>query len=110
MKIRQGFVSNSSSTSFCLYGTVVEPEDIIKYCRKLELDYKYDAIDALTDKLGLSYHQAYQESDSYVIGRSHADMDSDQTRKQFEEEIQEKLKQLDPEIKCSLHEGGWYDG
>ena len=32
MKIRRGFVSNSSSCSFCIYGVSIEPQ---KLCEKL---------------------------------------------------------------------------
>ena len=31
MKIRQGFVSNSSSSSFCIYGVQLDMRDVIKY-------------------------------------------------------------------------------
>lgn len=54
MKYRQGFVSNSSTTSFMLYGTVFEfPEDIRKYFDFIE--FKGNLIWALNKTLSSNY-------------------------------------------------------
>jgi len=112
MKIRIGFVSNSSSTSFCMYGVILERDEIDKFCRQLNIEESsngYD-IEDLCNYLGLSNHQAYQDSDSYVIGESWDSIEDDQTGGDFKKEIQDKISTLDGKLRCSFHEGGWYDG
>ncbi len=44
MKIRQGFVSNSSTSSFCIYGTILDSDEIIE-----NLKAEYKAMFALSD-------------------------------------------------------------
>ena len=35
MKIRNGFVSNSSSSSFCIYGTYIEFDDLMEKIKEM---------------------------------------------------------------------------
>ena len=62
MKIRAGFVSNSSSSSFCIFGW---GENDLK---SIGFDY-YNFIKAVQEKCGLSLdHSFYNGSDEYIIG------------------------------------------
>lgn len=38
MKIRQGFVSNSSTTSFCIYGVCFERDEVIENLKELKIN------------------------------------------------------------------------
>ncbi len=97
MKIRQGFVSNSSSTSFCIYGAYVEDES------------DFVAIRQTVEGLGLYYHHG--QFDGVYIGREWSSIGDDETGRQFKESVQELINDLPIEDKeCSTHEDGWYDG
>lgn len=98
MKIRQGFVSNSSSTSFCIVGSVYTEDEIDKI------------IPEGTAKL--NSHQEYQESNTTVWGLSlHRIARTTMTYQEFEQYVKELLKEAGfPEKEVSIYEGGWYEG
>jgi hypothetical protein len=97
MKLRQGFVSNSSSTSFSIYGGVISDKDI---------EDKY----GLINELKLVYHQEYQEAHTFVVGRDTADVGDNETGAQFREDVRQKLSKIMPDPKCGYYADGWYDG
>lgn len=98
MKIRNGFVSNSSSTSFCIYGTRIANKS-------------FDFMSEL-EKLGFDYHYADQWGDDLIVGGSLMNCRDDQTMGDFKKEIMEKLKQFlkTDDIKCDVVQDGWYNG
>lgn len=97
MKVRQGFVSNSSSTSFSIYGAVIK-------------DSVFDEKNELIDELKLTYHREYQEANTFVVGRNPTSIRDDETGAQFKEDVKQKLSKIIDEPKCGFYEGGWYDG
>jgi hypothetical protein len=104
MKIRQGFVSNSSTTSFCIYG--------MKYDGPESNDEDED--ESLYDKLkgtGLEHHRNPNGGSPYV-GMSPWNMEDDETmaqfRKRVEKLITKKLGVSNPD--CGIIEEAWYDG
>jgi hypothetical protein len=96
MKIRNGFVSNSSSTSFCIYGAKISGKDF-------EIDYddednddneddldEYDSLEKIADEIGLEvYTMEYVDN---FIGKSWASIGDDETGKQFKKSIEDKIK------------------
>jgi hypothetical protein len=119
MKIRQGFVSNSSSTSFLLYGIVVEESELFeKYKSELtpeELEEwengDFDEQYFVEQKIGEGYSVKHPyESDSYYIGKSWDEIKNEQTRKEFTEEIENRLSKLGFNKKCDTWSEAWYDG
>ncbi len=57
MKIRQGFVSNSSTTSFCLYGVGID-KDLWNEAREHGLEFEpYSEYSDKEYALGLSWHK-----------------------------------------------------
>ena len=121
MKIRRGFVSNSSSCSFCIYGISIEPQ---KLCEKLiengieltEADQEdiYDWFDSkenkLTENLGIRYGPEYGEGDLF-IGKEWHNITDDQTGAKFKKEIEENIEKLiGKDTKCFTHKEAWYNG
>ena len=98
MKIRNGFVSNSSSTSFCIYGASMSYST---------LNEKGEAV----EKADLDYHQEYQESDTAIVGRNPDSLKDDETGAQFKQSVKDKLKEIfGEEFACDWHQDGWYNG
>ena len=97
MKIRQGFVSNSSSSSFLIYGvTVPSNEDLYDKCDKLKLVCK---------------SPPYEDGRCMYIGRSWCEVKDDETGAQFKKRVKEELtKFFGKEVECGTLENAWYDG
>ena len=96
MKIRQGFVSNSSTTSFLIYGVIVNDNELIeKTWNMKELE---------------GYNDPYDSGG--WIGISWSDVRDDETGAQFKARVEAQLYQefgIKPD-KCCTHEEAWRDG
>ena len=102
MKIRQGFVSNSSTTSFCIYGAEADgifhdnddngDNDAWSTCEKMGLDYN-------------------QDDYSSWVGLEWSSMRDDETGAQFKARVEAKLFKLGitPD-QCDTFERAWRDG
>ena len=131
MKIRKGFVSNSSTTSFCIYGACFDsdeiisnlseingeglaliPKDKIDEFREMMNDEDadcYEVGEIIADSLGLEFHLGC-ESEYYYIGRSWSGVGDDETGRKFKEGIENKLKKIFSNIKFGTHEEAFRDG
>lgn len=104
MKIRMGFVSNSSTSSFCIYGINLscyseEDKEIISKIESGKIDLKM-----------LEEH--FGPSDDRYYGKSWSEIGDEETGLQFKQSI-EKIINAVPELKdkkCSTFEEGWYNG
>jgi hypothetical protein len=119
MKIRAGFVSNSSSSSFCLFGiylTDTDAETMVKYGTKAVKpapeegsaeaedydEYAYlDDFSAECDKAGLELLTDYENGGAY-LGLSYENMKQNETRAHFEGEVQKRIKKVLPKLPKSL--------
>ena len=122
MKFRQGFVSNSSTTSFCICGISTNEEQLEDWLKdkvseeeKEEDDYEvYDIVEELCDKEGLSVHAEPDSYYSYWIGLDIQKLDDNETLKDFKNKTKEKLKRIfgdniDKKI-INIIEKAWHDG
>ena len=109
MKIRSGFVSNSSASSFLLYG--VDNPDIsamAEYLNSIEPDTyseedEGDIIETFCKKFGLEY---YNVDGEWTIGKSWSDVGDNQTGAEFKKTVQDALDLIGEEGQTC--EAAWY--
>jgi hypothetical protein len=95
VKTRIGFVSNSSSSSFCIYG--------IYLGHMSDEDYEF------INKTGLTDYGSPLDGDTYV-GRSWTSIGNNETGGQFKESVEKLIANRWPDKKCNTYEEAWYDG
>ena len=95
MKIRTGFVSNSSSSSFCIFG--------------IYADGSGDATREQYDEAGFSTYNPYDDG-SFYAGVDFTEMGLDETKRQFQDRVEAKFKAAGFDDNLSWLEEGWYSG
>ena len=86
MKIRQGFVSNSSSTSFCIYGVCLEDSKV-----------DYEEIEGLADAAEVELYRG--DDDFKYLGLAWSTIKDDQTGLAFKQATKEKVTAICKKLK-----------
>ena len=118
MKIRTGFVSNSSSSSFVGWGVSINTDDLIKaYCElheKCEDDYDcdYEMLWNLAEENGFRF-VLIDYNDCGFFGMEYTSMRDDETKGEFKKRVESKIDKLfgkNYADKCGSIEKVWRDG
>jgi hypothetical protein len=117
MKIRMGFVSNSSSSSFCIYGIFIEKDVFLKIIKKEsdDDDYEdwyedgwYEDCEKMASELGLEFHPI-DGNEGLYFGCSWRYIGDKETGGEFKKTVDEKIaKLLGKEGDCKTYEEAYY--
>lgn len=114
MKTRKGFVSNSSSTSFCIYGICLEESEIKKLAGEDPEADEFEGYEFLDEKLeGEKDLEFHCNDDTYWVGRSYTTIKDNETGESFKMTTALKLRSLFPNIQdkdIQTFEESWYNG
>ena len=98
MKTRIGFVSNSSTTSFCIYGAKF---DDLNEKQRDEFENLYEG----------DFGVHYGEDGEIYLGRSPFSIKDDETGIQFKESVQNFIKsKTGKDVKCGWHKEAYRNG
>jgi hypothetical protein len=109
MKVRNGFVSNSSTSSFCLFGIALGGTDDLEKMGMIftDRDDPYDEIYKLVQDSGLDI--VFDNDNDVIYVGLHPDcMGLDETKRQFQARVRELMTKLLPDSvseKLEIHEG-----
>ena len=106
-----GFVSNSSSTSFCIYGKRFDSDEIPKLLEKLQITNTYDISDRLKE-LGYKLQSQQGQYDTVYVGKEWKNIGLKETGKQFMDNIKTELADLlnEKDVNGDTYEEGWFNG
>ena len=112
MKVKQDFVTNSSSTSFCGFGAAFdmsELKEMVAALKDLDEDTEnlYDVLEKEVGKFGLTTVNYY---DNIYIALEFSNADMDMTKRDMKTKVEQAFINLGINKDVELVEESWYDG
>lgn len=117
MKARFGFVSNSSSCSFLIYGIRIDQDKLSEILKDefkqgleeaIEDDNLYDFLEKIFPDFNVEQPDYYD--DEFYIGKSWSSIKDDETGKVFKDNICSKLSEaFKTDINCGTYQEAWED-
>ena len=110
MKIRSGFVSNSSSSSFLIYGISIAKDKLAEFFPDQEDFDKYGFFDDKLEGTCLEEHSQY-DSSYFNVGCSWDSVRDDETGRDFKIRVEIELEKVfGKKMECGTIEDAWFDG
>jgi hypothetical protein len=120
MKVRTGYVSNSSSSSFCIFGVNLDEKDAKERMLALATDEqrKKDieecgAYEMLYDEKGIFFSGGDPNGwkSGIFVGLGWDTIGDDETGGQFKKRVQSRLEEIfGPGLSLGTYEESWYNG
>jgi hypothetical protein len=105
MKIRMGFVSNSSTSSFCIYGVYLSDEE----AKNIKGTDDYEFWEEKAGDLGLEHHHP-DGFDGHYIGMDWSNIKGSETGNQFKKRVQKLITELIGfKMSCGTCKEAYYD-
>lgn len=116
MKIRKGFVSNSSTTSFCIMGVTMSGSEFLEKCRVAHPEFTdvedvYDMFEKVAQKLDKSYSFYGAPYDDIIyLGQDPEEQDEDETKRQFKARVKREMTEFFGEaVDVTYLQDSWHD-
>ncbi len=118
MKLRKGFVSNSSTTSFCIYGCCLDSDEAKSLLlatgaiteEQLKEDEYGEVFYKVAEDNNVTYECSPYDEEAY-FGFSFTSIPDDAVVGEWKKEKEELLKKLFGDtISCGTHQEAWRDG
>ena len=114
-----GFVSNSSTSSFCIYGAAIDCDVLEAMFLNKDQEENYDEddygdelyeiLEKKTQELGLEYHHPDSDWPCY-IGKSWSDVDDNETGRQFKDRVEALVEKMcGKKVECETHQEAYHD-
>ena len=126
MKTRRGFISNSSTTSFTVYGTRIGSEEALKFIKTMDLTEAHECVNGGGDPVWVLGEALYNEEleglevyygdpNSYsrvYLGGSPDECPDNKTMGDFKEEIEGNIKKTlkTEDVVFGMHSEAYRDG
>jgi hypothetical protein len=110
MKQRMGFVSNSSTTSFSIYGVLARQDNLKITCEAKKRYELATHIRKIIAEKKLILRIEFGQTDDIYVGANFEDMLDNETKREFYDKVDKQLQEIFIDVIPQWYEESWYDG